>query len=761
MTMIREIRLKDWKSHQDTHLDFSNGVNVLVGEMGSGKSSVLEAMTYALYGELPAVRERKISLDDLIRRSPTKAKKARVELTFTSDGDEYRVERELTRDKGTTESKLYHEGDLIAGPQTSEVSARIAELLGIDFELFTQIIYSQQNELDFFLTLQPSERKEKIDQLLKLDRFEDARSNLVKLNNRVKGRYEDRTEDLEDLKEQYDPDERDELEETIDELDTTIDDLQEQREEKQERKDKIKEAVEELNEKKEQYRRLDRQKTRAEAQIESLDEEIEQMESRLDLDVETREEAKSAIKEVEDQLQEIKEKQEALQEIEKDIRVRESKKEDLEDRIKELESQHEQVKDLDGLEDTIQDLQEQRDKVNDQISQLQAGLAQVKDALEQLSTSHNTCPTCGKELTDEHRVSMVKQNREEKEAKEEQIAELQERKDEIEGQLDKKNERREKLLQYQGVDEKIEERQEEIREGEEKLQEALETKEEIEEQLKDVNEEQLRERKEALEDVIELQEKRTAIEEKQEALETIQEKIAEINFDEDELEDRQEQLSELRSDLKVLENKIYSKQQLIEEKKKRLQDLNDREDRIEDLNEEIDRLDTHRDFLDHFNRSLEETQQEMRATFIDRVNDVMHKIWETIYPYDDYSSINLRAGEDYILMLQEDQGDWVPVEGEVSGGERHSASLTLRIALAMVLAPDLRLLILDEPTHNLDSRAIDDLAQTLRTQVADLVEQLFLITHEEELETAVTANLYTLSKQESRQGITAVEEHTQ
>jgi len=147
----------------------------------------------------------------------------------------------------------------------------------------------------------------------------------------------------------------------------------------------------------------------------------------------------------------------------------------------------------------------------------------------------------------------------------------------------------------------------------------------------------------------------------------------------------------------------------------------------------------------------------MRRRFVSRANDVMQTVWDRVYPYDDYSSIRLRAGADYVLEIKDDRGDWFSVEGEVSGGERHTAALSLRIALSLVLAPGLKLLILDEPTHNLDSRAIDDLAETMRANVADLVDQLFVITHDEQLETAVTASLYHLRKKDTDHGLTEIE----
>ena len=68
------------------------------------------------------------------------------------------------------------------------------------------------------------------------------------------------------------------------------------------------------------------------------------------------------------------------------------------------------------------------------------------------------------------------------------------------------------------------------------------------------------------------------------------------------------------------------------------------------------------------------------------------------------------------------------------------AALVLRIAFSLVLAPQLRLIVLDEPTHNLDSKGVSQLAMTLRDRIGDILDQVFIITHEEELMNAVTGN---------------------
>jgi energy-coupling factor transporter ATP-binding protein EcfA2 len=66
------------------------------------------------------------------------------------------------------------------------------------------------------------------------------------------------------------------------------------------------------------------------------------------------------------------------------------------------------------------------------------------------------------------------------------------------------------------------------------------------------------------------------------------------------------------------------------------------------------------------------------------------------------------------------------------------------------------MLILDEPTANLDSRAIKELAKTLRERVGDFIDQTFLITHQTELEDAVTVSAYRLKRDKEKDEVTKI-----
>ncbi|MGI0035863.1 MAG: AAA family ATPase, partial [Nitrososphaera sp.] len=64
--MITDIRLQDFISHRDTHLEFGKGITVFVGHNGSGKSSVIDAITFSLFG-----KHSRQSGKNLVRRGAT------------------------------------------------------------------------------------------------------------------------------------------------------------------------------------------------------------------------------------------------------------------------------------------------------------------------------------------------------------------------------------------------------------------------------------------------------------------------------------------------------------------------------------------------------------------------------------------------------------------------------------------------------------------------------------------------------------------
>ncbi|MFB6265461.1 MAG: hypothetical protein ABEI07_00070, partial [Candidatus Nanohaloarchaea archaeon] len=755
---------------------FSKGVNVLVGEMGSGKSSVLEAITFGLYGTTPSVRSRQVTLDELVRRVPSTADQATVKVGFTHDGTGYSVKRVVERGKGTTEAELrrhggqpgrdterstasHHEnGELVAGPRSGDVTEEVEELLGIDYDLFSRAIYSEQNELDYFLNLTPGDRKEKIDELLKLDRFETARTTLVTVTNRVEDRRRDRESELENLEEELEDAGKEELEEEIEETEEEIRGLEEEKEKIVEELEELEEEEERVSERKERHEELQQKKTALEARIETMEDRIGELEEEAGgysgLGTDEIEEKK---REVAEELEEFEETEEEIEELRSGVSVIEDRVERYREEVEELEEEAEKLGELEELEEELEGKKEEVEELRARQKELETRKEDALETIRNLSQAAEECPTCGQELTEEHRRDVIQDAKERKEEIEEELGEVEEELRDVEEELGKLEDRKEELSQYRDAEEELEEKKEELETEEEDLQEKKAVLEELEEEYSPGEKEELERAEGRLETAEELRELEEDREERVEELKEVEEELDDTGFDEEELEELREEINEREKRVEVIENNVENKEELLEERRKRLEDIKAKEQKLEDYRGKVEEYRVKKDRLNELLNALEETQMELRQEFVSSVNEVMDEVWDRVYPYDDYDTLRLNPEEGYAVELQDSEGNWVSVEGQVSGGERHSSALALRIALSIVLAPSWQVLILDEPTHNLDTATIEDLAETLRTRVSEIVEQLFLITHEERLETAVTGDLYKLSKKDTESGLTQVE----
>ncbi|ACV24480.1 AAA family ATPase [Methanocaldococcus fervens] len=162
--IINSITINNFKSHVNTKITFNDGIIAIIGENGSGKSSIFEAMFFALFGA-DALRRMGLTYDEII----TKGKKAMsVELDFEVNGNSYKVVREYD---GRSSAKLYKNNELYA-KTVNEVNRAISEILGVDKDMFLNSIYIKQGEIANLLNLPPADRKEVIGKLLGIDDFE-------------------------------------------------------------------------------------------------------------------------------------------------------------------------------------------------------------------------------------------------------------------------------------------------------------------------------------------------------------------------------------------------------------------------------------------------------------------------------------------------------------------------------------------------------------------------------------------------------------
>jgi exonuclease SbcC len=166
---FERLRLANFKCYESVDVRLDRGVTVIHGLNGSGKSSLLEACFFALYGT-KALDSR---LDEIVTIG---TEQASVELWFTHGGRDYHIERRVrVRDENakTTKCVLETPDGPIEGAR--DVRARIGDLLRMDAEAFVNCAYVRQGEVNKLINASPRQRQDMIDDLLQLGRLEDYR----------------------------------------------------------------------------------------------------------------------------------------------------------------------------------------------------------------------------------------------------------------------------------------------------------------------------------------------------------------------------------------------------------------------------------------------------------------------------------------------------------------------------------------------------------------------------------------------------------
>ncbi|HVL50943.1 MAG TPA: SMC family ATPase, partial [Actinomycetota bacterium] len=163
-----ELTLEGFKSYRkpQTFSFESRTLFGIVGPTGSGKSSILEGIIFGLYGKTPSVESATKRLIN------SQEEQARVQLVFETDDVAWEVVR-VIRQKGTSQTVL-RRLDGVGEPVTGDrnVTDRVTEIVGLDFESFRSSVVLPQGEFDRFLKATPTERSRILKGIFRLDRVD-------------------------------------------------------------------------------------------------------------------------------------------------------------------------------------------------------------------------------------------------------------------------------------------------------------------------------------------------------------------------------------------------------------------------------------------------------------------------------------------------------------------------------------------------------------------------------------------------------------
>jgi exonuclease SbcC len=336
------------------------------GPNGAGKSSLLDAITWALFGQ---ARKRDESLVNL------QSKAAEVAFTFGYEGNVYRVLRALPRGKTTVlEFQIAEGGNLQSSignqklswrPLTErtlrETQARIEQILRLDYETFINVSFFLQGRADQFAQQPPTKRKEILGNILGLEVWEV---------------YKERTANR-----------RKAIERDLDALDGRLQEIEAELAEEQPRKQKLKDLEGQL-------KQVTAVRKTQESALESL--------------------RKAAASQLAAEKARLEEEKRGLLEQEKAISQQAAAVGDLTAQVerakKSLAETEGKIVQRSELEKDRNARREQYAELKAENESLKAKMDELKAHIDQLEAAEGaTCPLCGQALSEEHRQSTLEQ----------------------------------------------------------------------------------------------------------------------------------------------------------------------------------------------------------------------------------------------------------------------------------------------------------------------------------------------------------------
>jgi len=762
--MIKELYLENWKSHEKSYIQFDK-INLIIGKMGSGKTSITDAISYALFGNFSDLNSKRIKLEDIIMKKPVEKFFSKVVLKMQINGKEYEVIRTIEKGKGSY-SEVKENGKIIVSG-TTESNNFLKKILKIDFDTFINVVYAEQNKIDFFLNLERGERKVKFDQMMGIEKMERIRKTAVSLKNRLLDIHKEKDRLYSQLVSEN-------LENKLREIKNQINELSEKIEKYKKEKEKIGFEVKNLEESVEkgkmiekEINELERERIKIETNIKNLEkflEEISKEVGNLERSV-----LEDEIKNLTFQINEADKK---LKEFSVKINDLEKNKDLLAKNLLEinfiLERRDKLIKELEEIKDVeikslelsneIEKLKSLEDEKINSIKNIEIEIKKIANVLSLLEREESACPVCKSPLDKKRRLELKAEYKDlesklslEKEEIKKELEEIKKRLNELENiqkdisrkiiKIENIKSELEKLKSY-NINDKIE-LENKINKIKEEISSLKNESEKINEELLKLKN-QIKEKNLLIEKIERLNSYREEIIKLKETLEKVLTELESLKKVEEyvKLSENEKTLKEKKIELEKLNSEIISSQKILNILESREKEILERIKMQEKLKSEKEYLERVIKDLEILEESVKIAQAKVRSMLLDAINYYLSIYWKKLYPYRDYIDARFVASEnDYVLQIKDSLGRWIELDKVASGGERTLAAICLRIAFSKVFSPILNIIIFDEPTHNLDENAIYQFAKIINENFPEIFDQVFIITHDERFKSIVNANI--------------------
>ena len=289
---VERLELTNFQQYKNETIYFDEGVSIIHGDNGAGKTSILRGIFGGLFqSSLTTEAPVSISLDNLVRNDEEYAE---VNLSFTVETTTYEITWELERyeaDSVRTKSCILTDtSNTIEVNGVTDVSDFIEKLLGIDASSFVNSVYVQQTDLSRLITASPKERKEIFDQLLGLEDVDRYIERAKKARRAVKRERKDAVSKRQEVRSQLEEyNEKNKLQKNLENVQRDLENTKERKSETEEKVSELEDKINELEKHKSQksVEELERQLKNLQENLNDIDESIEnKIEDKREIDTE-------------------------------------------------------------------------------------------------------------------------------------------------------------------------------------------------------------------------------------------------------------------------------------------------------------------------------------------------------------------------------------------------------------------------------------------------------------------------------------------
>ena len=795
--ILNSIIIDHIRSYNHEEVIFPRGISLFEGDIGSGKSTVLMAIEFALFGLGSQKAESLLS-----KKSDT----GYVILDFSVDDEKYEIKRTLQRKNSGVNQDPKNSWIRIDGEtlplSPSELKQQVLKILKFnepadpkaESKIFRYAIFTPQEAMKEVLS-DSGKRLETIRKAFGIEDYSIAKSNSLEVVSELRGKsmvLQERFENISQLETEISDSKT-----KISELNSMIASLSKSVEEKKMQEDKSMQQIKEIQEKNSERIKLEAKKcsiaesiesekrrfSQIEKEFEEFESELKQSNERMEKLVEIkRPETELSVEGINAQIKRFQKISDDLiglnsekNSVSSDIsRIKESLGEKINADKQELKSALDDLeKEKESLEKFLEEISENSDKIKSQQVEKNTIKSSLENQISEFAKLGNNCPTCKQKITQEHHHSLVDEKQSQVEKLNKEIKEIA---DSFFESNSKSKEIKEKINSYvqeiseiqnilPGIDE-FASKMAKLGQIEAKIKEIEGSKNEkygknpVEylTRLKD----ELTEFENSTEQMKQILESRKKIEEKisqrQVEAESLEEKITQKetefastqylleSFDDTarkalELEAEQRSLrdsiNELAGSLAASREKQSNEQEKIAEKEKKISESKKWQEKFKKVSEVKEWLE------EFFIPTISQIEKQVLLSILQNFNETYTR-WYSILVED--PTKESKIDENFTPIVNQDGYD--QDISFLSGGEKTSVALAYRLTLNSLMRKETEsmksnLLILDEPTDGFSKNQLAKIRELLDELKS---EQIILVSHEKELETYVD-NIFQISKE--------------